>query len=491
MTATKTVPEIFAESERPDFDFSPEGGEVMIGIKTYVTETNRRRETALASIQKIVEITPARLFVILNDGSSEGFSNELDALAAGFQKNRKDVLVVRNKTNEGVGKAQNALLCRFMATPQRVSFCFLLDDDVFPEPGWMEDALLSPPHAHYMTPKLSKISDAPKGFCLKFTREVVERCGWFDERFGRYGLEHEHYLNRAISAGLATRKSAPFRGECELFCCGRQSNMPAFAEYQAVREASKKIVERDKATGRIFSPIGWKEANLIVTTWNNPVLLKKTLGKIYDMKKPEGWTVTLTVALQHPADQERIMDARDCFFPENLDNSKFCGSFSIADGRGYPRNVERAILNSYQDVILILNDDIDPAPDALEKALEHYTKRVQITGSSDQVVALCDGIQIRNDGSVGREVATQVLLTKNFYLKNIFPTPYGHWFQDDEWSVRAKALGIFSICAASKIGHARRDRKAEETECRMDYDKAIFARRQAQWNCLRKENLLP
>jgi glycosyltransferase involved in cell wall biosynthesis len=55
------------------------------------------------------------------------------------------------------------------------------------------------------------------GGMLMITRKAVERIGYFDPRFGYYGIEHVDYCNRAALAGLTPSSIGEGRGAAPLF----------------------------------------------------------------------------------------------------------------------------------------------------------------------------------------------------------------------------------------------------------------------------------
>ncbi len=121
-------------------------------------------------------------------------------------------------TNGGVAANKNRLLKRLKDN----DLVFIFEDDILVRrTGWIELFLIALQETgmkHYNYIRLDHRTDLYKivrtpnlniGFYKKntaqlmvFTKEVIEKVGAFDSRFGKYGFEHSDYTRRCKGAGL-------------------------------------------------------------------------------------------------------------------------------------------------------------------------------------------------------------------------------------------------------------------------------------------------
>ncbi|MCB0617891.1 MAG: polysaccharide deacetylase family protein [Saprospiraceae bacterium] len=131
----------------------------------------------------------------------------------------------------GIPHANNRLL-RFLSGFDAV---FLVQDDVrFLRPEWLESYLRAVEAVHYLAffdpyypenpekPRHFKVNyfnrrkqvahngqelwlchKSPQGVMQGFSRKCIDTVGFFDENFGRYGMEHHDYWQRTCSAGFS------------------------------------------------------------------------------------------------------------------------------------------------------------------------------------------------------------------------------------------------------------------------------------------------
>lgn len=124
------------------------------------------------------------------------------------------IVVVRNKERLGVAGNSN----RLIRCLSRFQYGLILNDDIeVLQQGWEHiyvDAMAKTGMHHFMyrqegvygadrgTPKKVKdvdlfvVDDKPHGAVLAFDREMLTTCGYFDESYGLYGMEHVDWSQR-------------------------------------------------------------------------------------------------------------------------------------------------------------------------------------------------------------------------------------------------------------------------------------------------------
>lgn len=170
--------------------------------------TFNRRDFVITLTSSIRLFSKNRLeIVICDDGSTDGTVEALRRLGE----------FVISGENRGVAWNKNRGLF-FLRNCTTVENIVLLDDDIeIVKQSWDEDwvtAIRNYGHVNYVfddgLDKMSGGSATPDdpglaaelpGCAIGFRRDVLEKIGYFDSRFGRYGHEHVELTHRAIRAG--------------------------------------------------------------------------------------------------------------------------------------------------------------------------------------------------------------------------------------------------------------------------------------------------
>lgn len=179
----------------------PISNNIGVGILSY-----NRKESLKRLVRSIVQYTnlDRTTIFISDDGSTDRPTLDyLDEIA----KNHR-IIIIRNKENVGVAANSNRLLrCLF-----RFKYGLLLNDDVeVLQDGWDRfyvEATKNTDIHHFQFRQpgvygaepgdlidkgqfhIRKVDCRPHGAVLSFTNEMLTECGYFDENYGKYGMEH-------------------------------------------------------------------------------------------------------------------------------------------------------------------------------------------------------------------------------------------------------------------------------------------------------------
>lgn len=191
----------------------PISNNIGVGILSY----NRGQSLSrlMDSIAKNTDLRNTTVF-ISDDGSTDQYTldylKQLEATPA--------VVVLRNQTNIGVAGNSNRLL-RCLS---RFEHGLILNDDVeVLQPGW--DTFYATAAAksglHHFQHReigvygaefgseiekdgvhLRVVRDKPHGAVLAFTKTMLDKCGFFDEDYGKYGMEHVDWSMKPYDFGV-------------------------------------------------------------------------------------------------------------------------------------------------------------------------------------------------------------------------------------------------------------------------------------------------
>ena len=175
-----------------------------IGITTY------RRRSSLENVLKKLKLHTKTDFelVVADDGSGDDTLSMLRAL---------NISHITGK-NRGVAWNKNRAL-HHLNSRCKCDVIILIEDDSFPSvDAWEKDwikAATTFGHinlaGHWFKEKFVDGLGTPEspiscfsssGQCVAFSRKTVERVGYFDSRFGRYGYEHAEHSQRCIRVGF-------------------------------------------------------------------------------------------------------------------------------------------------------------------------------------------------------------------------------------------------------------------------------------------------
>lgn len=191
----------------------PISNNIGIGILTYQRIDSIKR--LVSSIRKHTDLYRTTVFISDDASTDAEMVSYLNELAS-----TDEFVVVRNSNRAGIAGNSNRLL-RCLS---RFKYGILLNDDVeILNDGWehfyvsalkqtgMHHLIFRQPGV-YGAKKgvsvnvngriLSMVDDKPHGAALVFTNEMLSKCGFFNEQYGLYGMEHVDWSMKAWEFGL-------------------------------------------------------------------------------------------------------------------------------------------------------------------------------------------------------------------------------------------------------------------------------------------------
>ena len=146
------------------------------------------------------------------------------------------------------------------------------------------------------------------------------------------------------------------------------------------------------------------------------------------------WNCPITVVVN----KDRPEDA-----PLNL-----CGASVIycPPNAGSVKALELGIIYAETPYVVILNDDLEFTSRSngwLDEICRVYAENF---GDGSAVVA-------SNDDTFQGRIACFPLMARKFYLDHCYPAPYRSWLVDNEWTDKAKALGVYAYAENAFFKH--------------------------------------
>jgi len=188
-------------------------GQIPMRVGVGIPTQNRRLMLleAIAAHQRYSAL--AVELVVVDDGSQDGTK---EAVESWFALDGQSKSYVRHDEKRGVAAAKNACLHRLLALG--CDHLVLIEDDLRPlRENWLEiitttaqlsglQHLLYLPEPMYGV--IQKREGTPPadvhwkslagGMVMYFTRDLLAACGFFEEKFGRYGYEHNELSSRML-----------------------------------------------------------------------------------------------------------------------------------------------------------------------------------------------------------------------------------------------------------------------------------------------------
>ena len=191
------------------FDYSISNN-IGVGILSYNRLDSLKR--LINSIRKYTDLSQTKVFVS-DESDNQSVKKWLDE--------QHDIIFINNKDRLGVAGNSNRLLQAL----SRFDNILLLNDDVeILSNGWERfyfDIMTKTNFKHFCYRQngiygakdegsiniingvsLHKISDKPHGAVLALKKEVIDKIGYFNEKFEEYGMEHVDYSRRVYLADL-------------------------------------------------------------------------------------------------------------------------------------------------------------------------------------------------------------------------------------------------------------------------------------------------
>jgi GT2 family glycosyltransferase/tetratricopeptide (TPR) repeat protein len=200
--------------------------------------------------------------IVVDNGSSDGTPDDLAAMP--------DVKLIKNETNRGYPAAANQGI-----QASRGDYVVLLNNDVIVGPGWLarlsgvfashpEVGITGPISNRVSGPQQIAIGDmlvsdidrwalevarvndrkceiTPRlvGFCMMINRQVIERIGVLDERFGLGNFEDDDFCRRARAAGF----QCAIARDCFVYHFGSASFRESGVDYQSLLRKNQLIYQ--------------------------------------------------------------------------------------------------------------------------------------------------------------------------------------------------------------------------------------------------------
>jgi len=181
-----------------------------IGILSFNRLDSLKR--LVGSIREYTDLRKTTVFV-----SDESTNPEVGT----WLKNQTDIVVLTGQNRIGIAGNSNRLL----KCLSRFKHCLLLNDDVeVLRKGWEKwyvrasketgihhfcyhqtgiyGAKRNGKITKFVQYKIETITDRPHGAVMFYTNELFKKIGYFDEKFGYYGIEHVDWSTRAGKSGL-------------------------------------------------------------------------------------------------------------------------------------------------------------------------------------------------------------------------------------------------------------------------------------------------
>lgn len=198
--------------ENLDKDCIPISNNIGVGILSFNRVASLTR--SIESIKNNTDLRKTTIF-ISDDGSDDPqLKRYLGELAQ-----HPNFVVLQNDKNLGVAGNSNRLL-RCLS---RFKYGILMNDDVeVLQPGWDEfyvEAFRRTGFAHFsfLQPgvygaspgklvrkdiDLRVVMEKPHGAVLAFTNKMLQKCGYFDQNYGQYGMEHVDWSSKPYEFGI-------------------------------------------------------------------------------------------------------------------------------------------------------------------------------------------------------------------------------------------------------------------------------------------------
>ncbi len=184
-----------------------------IGILSYNRKQSLQR--LVDSIRNNTDLRKTTVFISDDNSTDQAILEYLDQLSK-----TTNFVVIRNDENLGVAGNSNRLL-RCLA---RFKYGLILNDDVeVLRPGWdyfyseateatgiqhfqhREQGIYGAELGQLLDMKdfhIRRVDEKPHGAVLSFTSKMLDVCGFFDESYGKYGMEHVDWSMKPSEFGL-------------------------------------------------------------------------------------------------------------------------------------------------------------------------------------------------------------------------------------------------------------------------------------------------
>jgi hypothetical protein len=182
--------------------------------------TQERKDLLLETLNLVWKYAPEDSPIcICDDASSDGTPDAIEKWIETTEGAKGRVSLVTHQTIRGVAQTKSDILTMLMSQPE-VTDVILLEDDCQPTMcGWYE-SFLRTAHEHHQAhllylPTNFKYGNIMRtdegenpvawkthcsGLLMYFRAELLAQVGFFENRFGRYGYDHNEFTSRCLLA---------------------------------------------------------------------------------------------------------------------------------------------------------------------------------------------------------------------------------------------------------------------------------------------------
>jgi GT2 family glycosyltransferase len=209
-------------------DTFPVSNEIGVGILSYNRSESLRR--CVSSIMTNTDLDKTTVFISDDNSSCE----KVKELLRQYEQTGKFVVLHNNERLGIAGNTNRLLRCL-----SRFNNIILLNDDVeVLKHGWDSfyfNAMDDTGYKHFIHRQvgiygatsgseikvgrttLLRTDDKPQGAILAFTADCVDKVGYFDEKFGLYGMEHVDWSTKVYEMGMQNVGFYDIKGSSEYF----------------------------------------------------------------------------------------------------------------------------------------------------------------------------------------------------------------------------------------------------------------------------------
>lgn len=233
----------------------PISNNIGVGILSYNRMSSLKR--LVDSIVKNTDLRKTTVFICDDGSTDESTKRYLQELGE-----NTNLVVIKNTTNLGVAGNTN----RLIRCLSRFEYGLILNDDVeVLQPNWeyLYVEAIKKSGIHHFTYRekgvygaelgelinagefhIRKISARPHGAILAFTRDVLVKCGYFDESYGKYGMEHVDWSMKPAEFELQPEGFFDVEGSDEYFKLHDDKSAIDGGRGQLLNHARKVFAER-------------------------------------------------------------------------------------------------------------------------------------------------------------------------------------------------------------------------------------------------------
>lgn len=230
----------------------PISNNIGVGILSYNRKSSLQR--LINSIIATTDLRRTTVFISDDGSTNEDLKSYLDELSQ-----NDNFVIIRNEKRIGVAGNTNRLL-RCLS---RFAYGLILNDDIeIVGQGWdtfYVDAIQKSGMHHFLYRQegvyganignnvvvnginMHVVTERPHGAVLAFTNTMLDKCGYFDESYGLYGMEHVDWSRKAWEFGLQPSGYFDVDGSDRFFHL--HSDVSAVVDRQALLLSAKKKFE--------------------------------------------------------------------------------------------------------------------------------------------------------------------------------------------------------------------------------------------------------